>query len=519
MDKSISRQVRGELIEALRQRYRGATKGEKTLILDQFIALTGCHRKHAVRLLNGVTEKLQRPVPSGRRIYDEAVREALIVFWEAADRICGKRLKAVLPSLVDAMERHGHLELDPVVRERVLSVSAATIDRLLAPIRDTAGRRRRRRRKKSMSKEVAIRTFRDWDDPAPGYLEIDFVAHCGGVLTGSYIHSLVATDVCSGWIEAIPLLAREQSLVVEGIDVIGRQLPVTMLGIDSDNDSAFINASLVGYCRRHQIEFTRCRAYQKNDQAWIEQKNGSVIRRLVGYERHSGSVAGQALAHLYSNARRYVNYFQPSFKLIEKTRDGARVSKRYDKPKTPCDRLLGHDAVSDQAKETLRDTQSKLDPLALLHGIREAQAALAALASPELGMTPQGESIERFLSQLPKMWRLGEVRPTHARRATKPRYWRTRKDPFEGVWPDVLSWLQKGPDATAKSLFERLQAEHPGEFEVGQLRTLQRRVQEWRAIMARKLIFTCLDENGTDVSPIGQGRVDQTDALPERTAV
>jgi hypothetical protein len=299
--------------------------------------------------------------------------------------------------------------------------------------------------------------------------------------------------------------------------VIGRQFPVAILGIDSDNDSAFINESLLAYCGHRQIDFTRSRAYHKNDQAWIEQKNGAIVRRFVGYERFAGAIAGQALSHLYGKVRLYVNYFQPSFKLIEKTRDGARVSKRYAKPATPCDRLLAHSAVSTEAKEALREQRAKLDPVELLHGIRNAQAALAALVSPELGAGPQRQSLEQFLSQLPTMWRLGEVRPTHATRPVKPRTWRTRKDPFEGVWSEVLMTLQQNPDITAKTLFECLLSDHPGKFADGQLRTLQRRVKEWRAIMARELIYATLDpiNNRTAVGTTDVERLGRRKTMPQ----
>jgi hypothetical protein len=436
---------------------------------------------------------------AGRQIYDEAVREALIIAWEATDRIGGKRLKAILPSLVDAMERHGHLHLDPRVRERVLGVSAATIDRLLAPVRSQAARRRHRRGGKKISRHIPIRTFADWGQPPPGYLEIDFVAHCGGSLSASFIHSLVATDVCSGWTEAVPLLAREQSLVVAGLEAIDRQLPIPTLGIDSDNDSAFINETLIGYCERKPIEFTRSRAYRKNDQAWIEQKNGAVVRRFVDHERYAGPIAGQTLAHLYAAVRLYVNYFQPSFKLLEKSRAGAKVIKRYDRPATPCDRLLAHPLVDNQIKEVLQHQRARLDPIELLHRIRETQAALAGLADPPLASGPHNEGLEAFLSRLPSLWRLGEARPTHARRFAKPRTWRTRKDPFEGVWSEVLLWLQERPDATAKSLFERLRNYYPGRFTDGQLRTLYRRVKQWRRIMASQLLYAGVENDETQV--------------------
>ena len=238
-----------ELLVALRERYRSASKKDKSRILDEFIAITGHHRKHGIRLLGQFDEDDDVPRQArGQRIYDEAVREGVVIIWVAADRICGKRLKAAMPHLVESMERHGHLALDPEVRDRLLVASAATLDRLLKPIRPTAGSRRRRRRKRSMGKRVPVRTYNDWNGPPPGFLEIDLVVHSGGPLSGSFIHSLVATDVCTGWTEAVPLLAKEQSLIVEGLEAIGQRLPFPIRGIDSDNDGAFINETLIGYC-------------------------------------------------------------------------------------------------------------------------------------------------------------------------------------------------------------------------------------------------------------------------------
>ena len=479
-----------ELLATIRDRYRESSKAEKSRILDEFIAVTGHHRKHGIRLLGHTGGEGEKPpTVRGQRIYDEAVREAVIVIWEAADRICGKRLKGALSHLVDSMERHGHLDLDPEVRTRLLSASAATLDRLLKPIRPTAGSRRRRRRRQSMSKRVPVRTYNDWDGPPPGFLEIDLVAHCGGPLSGSFIHSLVATDICTGWTEAVPMLAREQSLVVAGLEAIGQRLPFPVLGIDSDNDSVFINETLVQYCAERGIEFTRSRAYRSNDQAWIEQKNGSVVRRFVGHDRYSGQVAGQTMAYLYEALRLYVNFFQPSFKLIDKTRDGAATVKRYSQPATPCDRLIQHDTTGAEMTAALNEYRVKLDPVSLLHTIREAQSALVAAIAPEVRETPAGESLERFLAKLPSLWRQGEVRPTHAARMRAPRHWRTRKDPFEGVWGDVLIWLQAEPDVTGKTLMARLRSKHPDRFSGAQLRTMQRRVKEWRAIMAKNLVY------------------------------
>jgi len=300
-----------------------------------------------------------------------------------------------------------------------------------------------------------------------------------------------------------------------------------ILGIDSDNDSAFINDTLLTYCNEQQIEFTRSRPYRKNDQAWIEQKNGSVIRRFVGYDRFAGAVAGQTLAHLYQATRLYVNYFQPSFKLRTKTRDGAKIKKTYFKPASPCDRLLEHPSVNDNVKKDLPLELARLDPVELLHCIRQAQSALAALASSDPDRASGQESLDQFLAQLPRLWQSGEARPTHRSAPPNTRHWRTRQDPFEGVWSRVLHWLQEDPDATAKSLFERLCQTYPDKFQPSQLRTLQRRIREWRHVMAKNLVYACLEDDGnstTEAIAVGVNSENREsngdkDACPEKVAL
>ena len=411
-----------ELLTSIQDRYQMASKKHKGRILDEFIAVTGHHRKHGIRLLGQPGDTGDHvPGVKGRRIYNEAVRDAVILVWEASDRICGKRLKAALPYLIESMERHGHLDLAPEVRERLLAASAATLDRLLKSVRATVAGRRKRRRNLSAGRNIPVRTFADWNRPPPGFLEIDLVAHCGDNMGGSFIYSLVATDVCTGWTEAVPLLAREQSLVVAGLEAIAKHLPFAVLGIDSDNDSVFINDTLTQYCAGRGIEFTRSRAYRKNDQAWVEQKNGAVIRRFLGHERYSGQVAGQTIAHLHGAMRLYVNYFQPSFKLMEKTRKGSVVTKRYSLPATPCERVLQHEMVGAEAKASLNERRARLDSVALLHSIRETQSALAAIVAPEVRPTPKGESLERFLARLPDRWRQDEEAASRPKKVRAPR--------------------------------------------------------------------------------------------------
>lgn len=246
MARRISTATQRELVAAVGQRYRASPGDEKRGILDEFVALTGYHRKHALRLLN---DPMTAPTNARRprsRIYDEAVREALIIVWEAADRICGKRLKAVLPALVDAMERHGHLTLGDELRALLLSISASTIDRALAAQRAATGNRRRRRSSGRVRSQIPVRTFADWGDPPPGFVEVDLVAHNGGNSAGSCVHSFVLTDIASGWTECVPLLVREQGLVVEGVEVARARFPFELLGIDTDNDSAFPYLPILG---------------------------------------------------------------------------------------------------------------------------------------------------------------------------------------------------------------------------------------------------------------------------------
>lgn len=271
--------TRDELLDALVGRYREARRAEKGRILTEFAEVTGYHRKHAARLLRGGSKPDRSAPRPRRRLYDDAVREALIVLWEASDRICGKRLKPLIPMLVSAMERHGHLALDPAVRERLEAISAATIDRILGSVRLQAGSRGRRRTAPSSSirRAVPIRTYADWDDPPPGFFEADLVSHSGPLTSGSFAQTLVLTDIASGWTECAPLLFREQQLLTEVLTILRDVTPLPILGFDTDNDTVFINETVKSWCDKSGAVFTRSRPYRKNDQAHVEQKNGAVV--------------------------------------------------------------------------------------------------------------------------------------------------------------------------------------------------------------------------------------------------
>jgi len=352
----ISASTRRELVLAVGGRYRMAQPDERRRILDEFVAVTGYHRKHAIRVLNGPPAATAPSPPRGRlTLYGEAVRQALVVLWEASGRVCGKRLRALLPVLLPALERHGHLALDAHVRDQVLAVSPATIDRMLSGPRASAGgRRRRAKTTPALRRSIPVHTFADAREPVPGFVEADLVAHGGDTMAGSFAYTLVLTDIASGWTECVALLVREGSLIVDAFERLRLAVPFTLRGIDTDNGSEFINEMLFTFCSQHGIAFTRSRPYQKNDQAWVEEKNGSVVRRLVGYGRLEGVAAGEALARLYSASRLFVNFFQPSFKLAGKERIGCRIRKRYHAPETPCARLLASDAIEEPIKERLR---------------------------------------------------------------------------------------------------------------------------------------------------------------------
>jgi len=336
-----------ELLVRVAPRYQTVTPQQKSVILDEFVAATGYARKYAIRPL---AHPVILPLPLTRpreRFYGADVQDALVVAWVAANRICAKRLVPFLPELVPSLERHGHLSLSDAVREQLLALSPATADRILRPYRerDAPHGMTTTRRGSLLKQQVPVRTFTGWDDVVPGFFEADLVAHCGTWAEGSFLNTLTLTDVATGWTECLPLLYRSQQTVIQALDYARLLLPMPLLGLDTDNGSEFLNTELLAYCEREQITFTRGRVAKKNDQCGcplgrIEQKNGAIVRQLVGYDRFEGEHAYRQLAELYRAVRLYVNFFQPSMKLRIKEREGGHLRRRYDPAKTPFQRLL-----------------------------------------------------------------------------------------------------------------------------------------------------------------------------------
>ena len=327
----MSFQSKRELLAQVAPRYREAASAQKRTILDEFVAATGYARKYAIRLLGQRVLYVPGPIVRPRpRRYGPAVAAALSVAWAATNYVCAKRLVPFLPELVATLERHGHLTLSDEQRRDLLQLSPATADRLLRPIRTRDQPRGIGTTKagRLLKHQVPIRTFAEWDDVRPGFMEADSVAHCGTVAEGSFLSTLVLTDISTGWTECLPLLHRTHDAVIHALDQAQHLLPFPLLGLDTDNGGEFLNYPLLGYCEREAITFTRGRTYRSNDQCYVEQKNGTVVRQLVGYDRLDGERAYRQLAELYRAVRLYVNFFQPSLKLAYKHRQGRHLVRR-----------------------------------------------------------------------------------------------------------------------------------------------------------------------------------------------
>ena len=380
----------------LRDRYQRASKKEKTMMLNEFIQLTGYNRCYACQILKKKERVLGYLNIAGKRIkyvadrktkrkkkrfYDKEIFMVLKKIWIICDYICSKRLAPFLSEIIPVLEKHGEINLTTKVREKLFKVSAATIDRMLA---ETRKRYRIKGRSTTrpgslLKKSIPIRTFADWDEKVPGFFEVDLVSHDGSAVRGDFLQSLNFTDVATGWVEMIAVKNKAQVWVFAGIKSIKERLPFSILGIDSDNGAEFINAHLLRYCRGGHITFTRSRPYRKNDSCFVEQKNYSVIRRTVGYSRYDTDKELNTLNELYSYLRLYVNFFQPVRKLIKKERIGSKIIKRYDEAKTPYRRVLASPDILDEIKVKLKNQYAMLNPAELKRKITKLQNRLLKL--------------------------------------------------------------------------------------------------------------------------------------------
>lgn len=532
----MSLKARRELLAAIASRYGQATKAEKERILDEFVAATGYHRKYAINILqNPQTDpaaSAKRKRPSRPRYYTAEVQAALITVWEATNRICSKRLVPFLPTMVEVLERHGYLAVSVEVKVRLLAMSAATVDRLLASTRRLNHPHGLGTTQSGLllKHQIPIRTFSEWDDHRPGFIEADLVAHCGDHVGGSYLNTLTMVDVATGWTECLALLFRDQETVLPALQQGAQQLPFALLGLDTDNGTEFLNYALFNYCFRQSITFTRSRPYKKNDQCYVEQKNGAVVRKFIGYDRFEGVEPCRLLTELYRHLRLYLNFYQPCLKLLEKKRNGARVTRKYDQAQTPYQRVLAALSVPAEVKQQLREQFLALDPVYLLTTINQLQdqlwqyaylkpvgmrsplspaASLPSQSQPEVAPNGQSTQNQPSLSLKDPSPSSKSQPATRTYRRSKParrlmqgeRWWRTRADPFAEVWSEVTQALEQQPYIEANVLFAAVQKQYPGKFPDNQLRTFQRRVKTWRVMMSSRKIE--LDQEGK--TPIAEG--------------
>ena len=362
-----------EYAEAIKVRYGKATKEEKGRILDEFTKVSGLHRKAAIRLLNCCKPTLGKRRSGRPRLYGLVGVEALRAIWEASDRLCSKRLKPFLPEYISVMRRCGESEMTTETESQLCHMSAATIDRVLRPWQQKGGRRSFSTTKPGnlLRSSIPIRTFADWQENRPGFIEVDLVAHCGESLDGFYLNTLMAVDVATSWSEFIGVWGKGQQRVGTAIHKVRQRLPFRLLGLDSDNGSEFINRDLARWCQHEGIIFTRSRPYKKNDNCFVEQKNGSIVRRVIGRDRFSSKQAYEALNRLYYLMRLYINFFQPVMKLASKTRHGAGVHRVYDMAQTPYQRVQKSGALTEATKAQLASTYAQLNPVRLLKQIND----------------------------------------------------------------------------------------------------------------------------------------------------
>jgi hypothetical protein len=488
-------QARRQILHQLAPHYRAAPSAQKRELLNAFTQITGYHRKYGMWLLNHTLEGQAAAPPARPRHYGPEVQEALVRAWNAANRICAKRLMPFLPMFIDALERHGHLHLSETCREQLLSMSPATADRLLASVRIQGRHGLSTTRAGTLLKQqIPIRTFQQWNEKEPGFLEVDVVAHCDGQVQGDYLSTLTLTDVATGWTECLPLLYKSQETILEALQHARTLFPFPILGLDTDNGGEFINEVLLSYCEQEQLTFTRGRPELKNDQCYVEQKNGDIVRQVVGYDRFVGVQAYEQLGELYRGLRLYVNCFQPSMKLQGKQSDGRKVRLVYDGAKTPLQRLLPF-VLPGCRQHEWKEMAQALDPVRLFEQVQELQQALfihATSASPrfeETAVVPvQRFSVERCTTGSPlaeilcpemvcQPQKQGDELPSIC---SLLEWHRTCHDPFKEVWELIASWVLVHPERTSGAILRDLQRLFPDRYQPSHLRTLQRGLRKIR---------------------------------------
>ena len=396
------------------KRYQKAPKKEKGQMLDEFAETLGYTRCYASYVLRNWGREISRRLKNWDkivlikdpklkkkrirlRIYDQAVLPPLKKVWGILNYPCGKRLKSFLKEIVPVLEKFREITIDPAIRKKILEMSAATIDRLLKGEREKWQVRGKSTTKPGMllKSQIKIRTFSEWNENKPGFIEVDLVGHDGGYIDGFYIQTLTATDIFTGWTETEAVKNKARVWVFEGLKNHRSRFPFPILGIDSDNGGEFINHPLHEYCLAESITFTRSRSYRKNDNCYVEQKNFSVVRKMVGYRRYDTEEEQEILNRLYRFLSFYTNYFQPLRKLIKKERVGTKVKKTYDTPRTPYRRVLEIPEIPEKTKETLTRLYDQINPAQLKREMEKLQNKLIDLSVAKKRLRREQKEVQK----------------------------------------------------------------------------------------------------------------------------
>jgi len=379
--------VDDKYLKLLKERYSTSSKKEKGKMLDEFVKTTDYGRKYAIALLTGKREYVKGAIRRPRNVkYGSGLISPLLILSDLFDGICSKRLRAAMDVELPRLYESGSLQISQESYEKLMEISPATMDRLLVDRRSQVRKSRGFTKPGTLLKhQIPVRTWADWTEDQPGFCEMDLVDHSGGLVIPGTDHAwtLCFTDIKTTWTECVAVQNKAQVHVFAAIRRARQRLPFPLLGIDSDNGSEFINDQIYRYCDGEEITFTRGRAGKKNDNAYVEQKNWSVVRRAVGYYRYDTPEQLDLLNRLYAVLHHYVNFFIPVMKLKEKVRKGSKTKRVYDKPQTPYARVLACSDVTEEQKAELREAYAMLDVVSLRRQFNELQAAILDTVSAQ----------------------------------------------------------------------------------------------------------------------------------------